>query len=342
LPRRSLLLAAALCASIAIPTVASAGSIRETVSEVQPRMVKIYGAGGFRGLEAYQSGFLISPDGHVLTVWSYVLDTDYITVVLNDGRKLEGKLLGADPRLELAVLKIEGSDLPHFDLDEAVEAEAGTRVLAFSNLYGVATGNEPASVQHGVISVKTQLAARRGVFETPYNGPVYVLDAATNNPGAAGGALVTRQGKLLGMLGKELRNSMSNTWLNYALPISELRKPVELIREGKFVARTPEENEAAKKPAEPYTLDLLGVVLVPDVMERTPPYIDQVRPGFPAAQANLEPDDLILLVGDRLIQSCKDLQAELEYIDRVDPLRITILRDQDLIEITLQAPETSP
>ena len=60
---------------------------------VQPKMVKVYGAGGLRGLEGYQSGFLISDQGHILTVWSYVLDTDYITVTLDDGRKLRGKSL---------------------------------------------------------------------------------------------------------------------------------------------------------------------------------------------------------------------------------------------------------
>ena len=62
---------------------------------VQSKMVKIYGAGGIKGLEAYQSGFLISDKGHILTVWSYVLDTDYITAVLNDGRKFQAKLVGA-------------------------------------------------------------------------------------------------------------------------------------------------------------------------------------------------------------------------------------------------------
>ena len=60
-------------------------------------------------------------------------------------------------------------------------------MLALSNLFGVATGNEPASVQHGTVSVVTRLDARRGMFETPYHGPVYVLDLVTNNPGAAGG-----------------------------------------------------------------------------------------------------------------------------------------------------------
>ena len=57
-------------------------SFSSTVGSVQPKMVKLYGAGGLRGLEAYQSGLLISADGHILTVWSYVLDTDEVTVVL--------------------------------------------------------------------------------------------------------------------------------------------------------------------------------------------------------------------------------------------------------------------
>ena len=83
---------------------------------VQPKMVKVYGAGGLRGLEGYQSGFLISDQGHILTVWSYVLDTDYITVTLDDGRKFEGEIVGADPRLEVAVLKIDTDGLEHFKL----------------------------------------------------------------------------------------------------------------------------------------------------------------------------------------------------------------------------------
>ena len=58
-----------------------------------------------RGLEPYQSGMVISADGHILTAWSYVLDTDYITVTLDDGRKYQGELKGYDPRLEIAVLK---------------------------------------------------------------------------------------------------------------------------------------------------------------------------------------------------------------------------------------------
>jgi S1-C subfamily serine protease len=320
------------------PAWGAAASFSGVIEEVEPKIVKIYGAGGYRGLEPYQSGMLISAEGHVLTVWSYVLDTDYVTATLNDGRKFDAKLLAADPRLELAVLKIEPAGaLPHFDLAAAAAAPAGTRVLAFSNLFGVATGDEPASVQHGWIAARTRLEARRGAYETPYKGPVYVLDAMTNNPGAAGGVLTDRQGRLLGMLGKELRNSVTNTWLNYAIPAPEMAKTVDEIRAGRFVARATEDAQA--KPKQALSLELLGIVMVPEVLERTPPYIDEVRPGSPAAEAGLRPDDMIVFVNDRLVASCKALRTEFEYIDRIDSAKLSVTRGQELIEIKLSAPK---
>jgi serine protease Do len=298
-------------------------------------MVKLYGAGGIRGLEAYQSGFLISESGHIATVWSYVLDTDYITATLDDGRRFEAKLVGADPRLELAVLKIEADELAHFDLAAAVPAESGSRVLAFSNLFGVATGDEPASVQHGTIAVKTRLDARRGVFESPYRGSVYVLDAMTNNPGAAGGARVNQHGERLAMLGKELRSAPNNIWLYYALPIDELRDSVDKILSGKF---TPTTDEPGLKPEEAVDLAQLGLVLVPDVLERTPPYVELVRGDSPAQRAGVKPDDLVVFVGENLVHSCKGFRDELAHIERGSKLRIVLMRDQELVEVELEPP----
>lgn len=312
-----------------------AASLAAIIAQVQPKIVKIRGAAGFQGLEAYQTGLLISPEGHILTVWSHVLDTDVITVTLSDGRRFEAKLVGANPRLDAAVLKVDAKDLPAFDLSKAPNADAGTRILAFSNLFGVAMGNEPASVQRGTISVRTQLDARQGAFETPYRGPVYVLDVVTSNPGSAGGALVSRDGRLLGMLGKELRSNLNYTWLNYAIPIAELRKSVDEIRAGKFIAR--QEEPAAKRPAHPLNLGLLGIVMVPDVVSRTPPYIDTVTPGSPAARVGMRPDDLVMLLNDRLIQSCKGLVTDLGFVDRGDGVKITVLRGRDVLEFDLQA-----
>lgn len=313
---------------------APASALGETLAQVLPKMVKVYGAGGTRGLEAYQSGLLFSADGLILTAWSHVLDTESVSVTLADGRNLPARLLGADPRLEAAVLKVEAAGLPCFDLSQAVEVEAGARVLALSNLFGVAAGNEPASVQQGTIAVKTRLEARRGAFDTPYHGPVYVLDVVTNNPGAAGGALVTRRGELVAMLGKELRNALNDTWLNYAIPIRELRESVEEIRSGKFVVRRAEPE--VKKPARALAPEMLGILLVPDVVERTPPFVDHVLPGSPAERAGVRPDDLVVLVGDRLVQSCKALRSELEHVDFEDQVKLTVLRARQMLEFALQ------
>ena len=139
------------------------------------------------------------------------------------------------------------------------------------------------------------------------------------------------------MLGKELRNSLNNTWLNYAVPIGELRQSVEEIRAGKFVARRDAETE--KKPQRSLSLASLGIVLVPDVMERTPPYVDRVLPDSSAAKAGIRPDDLIVLSGEHLIQSCKALSADLEYVDYEDAVKLTVLRGQEWLEFTLRPGE---
>ncbi|MEX2112758.1 MAG: S1C family serine protease [Pirellulales bacterium] len=330
----------ALMLGCAATLACAADSLAEMIEGVQPKIVKLYGAGGVRGLEPYQSGFLISETGHILTVWSYVLDTDYVTATLDDGRKFEAKLVSFDPRLEVAVLKIEAAELPYFDLAASVPAAAGARVLALSNLFGVATGDEAASVQHGVVAVRTRLDARRGTFETPYHGDVYVLDAMTNNPGAAGGALVNQHGELLGLLGKELRSTQNNIWLNYALPIDQLRESVEAILAGK----SPRVNDGQpqSKPDHPAELASLGIVLVPDVLERTPPYVDAVRANSPAAAAGIKPDDLVVYLGEILIPSCKSLSEEIALVERDAELHIVLLRGQELIEVVVKPAANEP
>ncbi|WP_040351845.1 S1C family serine protease [Blastopirellula marina] len=308
-------------------------SLARTIRGVQPRIVKIFGAGGLRGLESYQSGFVISPEGHILTVWSYVLDSSVITIVANDGRRFTAELVGADPELEVAVLKVDADDLPFFNLDESVELTSGQRVLTFSNLYGIATGDEPASVLHGYITAITDLQGRRSAAEVRYKGPVYVVDAMTNNPGAAGGALTDQQGQIAGVLGKEIRNSSNNVWLNYSIPIRELQNSVEDILSGRFRPRSRDENQ--NRPKQPVTLAQLGLILLPDVLPKTPPFVERVAPESPAETAGLQPNDLVMFVERRLISSQRDLREELTFIDRDDPVRLTLLRGDELIEVTL-------
>jgi serine protease Do len=313
-----------------------AASFAAVAREVQPKVVKLYGAGGFRGLEAYQSGLLISADGHVLTVWSYVLDADEVTVVLDDGRRYTARHVAADPLTEIAVLKFDagGEPLPHFDLSQAATAESGSRVLAFSNLFGIATGDEPVSILQGVVSVVAPLDARRGAFATNYRGDVYVVDASANNPGAAGGVLTDSQGRLLGLLGKELRSSLTGTWLNYALPVSAFASSVEDMMAGRF---TPPELSEVERPDNPLSLSRLGIVLVPDVVVRTPPYVDRVVPHSPAARAGVRPDDLVVMIDNQVAPSCRDAVRLIERLERDADVRIAVLRSEELLEFMLKS-----
>jgi serine protease Do len=166
----------------------------------------------------------------------------------------------------------------------------------------------------------------------------------TNNPGAAGGVLVNYQGELLGMLGKELKNSLNNTWLNYSVPVEVFRKKAQdLIADGGGLITETPESDQPKVAANPLTLELLGLVLVPNVLERTPPFVDDVRPNSPAAAAGLMPDDLVIFISDtrvtnpRLVKSCRILRDELSYIDRDDTITLTVMRGEKLVQFTLKA-----
>lgn len=320
--------------SLASVPAARADSLPQTIDAVQPKVVKIFGAGGLANLQGYGTGFLVSSDGHIVTVWSHVLDGDVVTVVLSDGRRFYGKLLGAEPALDLALLKIEAEDLPHFDVAQRGQAGPGARVLGFTNMFKVAAGDEPVSVLHGVVSAKTNLTARRGRFEVPYDGQVYIVDAVTNNPGSAGGVLTTYDGELLGMIGRELRNRESNTWINYAIPIEELAPTIALIRKGDF--------KSDARPEEPLNagryvpLDF-GIVLVPDVIYRTPAYIDDVLIDSQAARAGLQADDLIVFVNNDLVYSIRTLQEALGRLQVEDDLNLVVRRGNSLVSVTLRA-----
>ncbi len=314
------------------------------------KVVKIYGASGVSagraGLHGYQSGIIVSPDGDVLTTMSATLQADPITVVLSSGRKYEARLVQADPALEIALLRIPASGLPFFSLDTNGSVQIGDPVLALSNPFNIAQGNEPVSVQRGVLAAQTVLRARRGVFETPYQGQVYVTDITTNNPGAAGGALIEeRSGELIGLIGKELRNSKNNTWLNFAIPVFVFREPVRrMMREA-----SPEkaalhliDAEVVKPEQELIPEDTIrifqdwGVLLVPSVGRRTPPFVDSVKAGSVAEKAGLKQDDLIVMIDGQLTASLAAVEELLHRTQAGQEIIVTVERNMTLQDIKLR------
>lgn len=309
-------------------------TLQRVIRDSQQRVVKIYGAGGVAGLEGYQSGFLVSPAGHIATVWSYVLDVEPV-VILDDGRRFTAQIVGFEPTLELAVLKIEATDLPYFPLPENVEVSRGQTVLAISNLFGIATGSESASVMRGNIAAQSKLDARRGTFKTAYDGDILLLDLIANNPGAAGGALVSARGQLIGMLGKELRDAATGVWLNYALPVDALRSVIGDIVSG--VQRSPQAAATAVLPDDQaHRYETLGIVMIPDVLEKTPAFIDTVQADSSAAVAGLRADDLVLLVDGVRVDHQQMLRQLLRKRDRRDPVNVTVQRGAEILSFVLQ------
>src|SRR5262249_38365252 len=202
---------------------------------------------------------------------------------------------------------------------------------------------EPVSGEGGVVAAYARLYGRIGIFEAPFTGHVYVVDAITNNPGAAGGALTTRKGELLGLVGKELRNELTNTWINYAIPINaRISVPQADGKMATVSILDIVEKKEKYKPLNPgkkgnegpgvYT----GIILVADPVERTPPYVEEVVPGSPADKAKLQPDDLIVYVDGLPVG---DIHTFKEVLSRYNPnqtVRLEIQRERKLQTIALK------
>ena len=127
--RRSLIICIASVLSVATCRAADTktltlGSVNQTAVATELKTVKLYGAGGVAGLDAYQSGFFISETGNILTVWSTVLDLDTVIAVTSDGKRMEAKVVGVDPNLEIAVLSTDKPTGNFFDITQTTIAKA--------------------------------------------------------------------------------------------------------------------------------------------------------------------------------------------------------------------------
>jgi len=317
--------------------------------EVNKKTVKIFGGGGYKSLPSYGTGVLISPNGYLLTVNNHILAWPSLSVHLHDGRQYDAKVVAKEPELDIALVKIDGDvdGLPYFDFARAAArkpAEAGDWILAFSNQFHIATRDEPMSVQRGVIAAYTELRGRRGVFDAPFQGDVYFLDCIACNPGAAGGVVTTRKGELLGILGRELKNSLSDTWINYAVPV---QARAEILRDNKtatvdMVTFVREAMAGTYKQSEKKARDkeggggYHGIVLVPNAVSATPPYVEEVQAGSPAAKAGIRPDDLIVYVDGELVPSVRMFKDSIKYARPGNTVRLELQRGARLVSVDLK------
>jgi len=348
--QRIALLLAGLALALPAGAATADTSFAGVAEEVNKKMVKLFGSGGFRGLASYGTGIFISNDGYILTAASHILDTQDLRVHLYDGRRYHAKVVVTEPELDIALVQLDLKkdekldDLPFFDFLAAAKkplVDAGTGILAFSNQFQIATRDEPMSVQRGVIAAYTKLQGSKGIFKAPYTGHVYVLDAITNNPGAAGGVVTTRKGELLGIIGKELQNELTSTWMNYAVPVQAVAEVVDAENNKRTVsiAEIVEKKEKyipiKKLDATVKADNYHGLILVPDVVERTPPYVEEIDPNSPAAKAGFKPDDLVVYIQGEQINNIKAFKEIMGKVRPQTQLQVEVRRGDKLTTLTL-------
>lgn len=314
------------------PPVADAPSVprafAQAIEKAQARTVKIYG--GKIGREpGYATGVIVSADGQIVTATSPLLSAEQIRVVLANGLHLNAQVVRRNNELSLALIKVDVPTPDHFDLSQATELRMGDWLLAVSNAFGVASGKEQLSVTLGVLSMRTALDARRGTQDFDYRGDALILDAITSNPGAAGGAVVSTSGALVGMLGRVIESRGTGTRVSYAVPRETLAK---------FVANKVE----APSPAPLAGPVDLGVRLFALSGARAAPYIDRVVAGSPAASAGLKPDDLVLDVNGQRVASVGDYNRIVRELPAGQVVILRVKRKNEIIEarLTLGPPTT--
>jgi serine protease Do len=307
------------------------------INHAQQRMVKVYG-GAIGRSPGYASGMIVSSEGDILTSYGVHLTTDAIRVTLPSGEQHFARLVRSDTSLQAALLKIDHKTPDFFQLeDESATVEGGDWVLALSNAFKVADGNEPLSVNLGVFTTRTKLDARRGAQDFPYTGEVMLYDAITSNPGAAGGAVVTAEGKLLGMIGRVIEGKHSGTRLNYAFPVDVLRDFVLHPEKMKMPpAETPLASSSNGPPGD------VGIRLFALGGRKAPAFVDRVIADSPAGVAGIKTDDLVITLDGKPVKNAEDFQKIMGTITVGQQITVEVKRKNNVLAFPLVAVGKQP
>jgi serine protease Do len=298
------------------------GAFAEAVAAAQQRTVKIYG-GAIGRSPGYGTGLIVSATGDILTASGVYLAGENLRVTLPDGTTHPATVIRRSQELQAALLKIDAPTPQFFDLDQLAAAQQGDWILSVSNAFKVADGAEQLSVNIGVLSMRMKLDARRGFQDFPYSADVLLYDAITSNPGAAGGAVVTAEGKLVGMIGRVIEAKSTSTRLNYAVPADLL---------GKFVRG---EAQSPAVVAAPGAKADLGIRLFALGGRKAPAYIDTVVSGGPAALAGLKTDDLIVTVGGQVVRDAGEFRRLVEALPIGEEVVVEVKRKNELLSVRL-------
>lgn len=269
------------------------------------------------------SGVILSNDGYIVTNNHVIEDANEIEVVLNDKRTFAAQLIGTDPNTDLALLKIEATDLPTIEIGNSDDLRVGEWVLAVGNPF-----NLTSTVTAGIVSAK---ARSINILNSDMKIESFIQTDAAVNPGNSGGALVNTRGQLVGINTAIASQTGSYAGYAFAIPTAIMQKVVADLRQYGTVQRA-----------------LLGIRML-DITQQVKDqlslesmegvYVGEVISGSAADKAGMKAGDVIVQVDGRPINASSQLQ---EQIGRKNPGdQITILVRRGHRSVSLQVTLTA-
>src|SRR5438093_1265190 len=267
------------------------------------------------------SGVIVTNEGHIITNSHVVSDgegnqVDQIEVQLSDGRTKKARLIGADSQLDLAVLKIDNPGVQPLKLADSDTVQPGDFVVAIGNPFGL-----QETVTDGIISWKGQPNS------TDFRGDLLQTNAAIN-PGNSGGPLINLRGEVVGINEQIVSSSGGSQGIGFAIPSNTVRTVLEsVLKHGRIIRGYLGIVSRAAQSGQQADADSDGVV------------VDQVMAGSPAAQAQLQPGDLIRKFNGRDVQNIVALRNMVGQTELNKNVELEIVRDGKPLKVTTQIKE---
>ncbi|MDP2885069.1 MAG: trypsin-like peptidase domain-containing protein [Ignavibacteria bacterium] len=291
----------------------------------------------FIGPQRYQvqnlgSGVIISPDGYIVTNFHVAGNAKEITVTFVGGKKMKAKLVGGDPVSDVALLKVDGSDLAYATLGTSDDIVIGEWAIALGNPFGLFEINDKPTVTVGVISSIGMNLGRQG--NAVYRDMIET-DAAING-GNSGGPLVNSNGDVVGINTLIFTGGVSQAFVGYgfAIPVNKVKKIVADLRKKGQVTRDIftgfEAQEVDARVARYFGLTEVRGIIVSDIFRKGP-----------AEKADLRVGDIILESNGAKINSAEDFSAILSDASAGDVLKLKVFRERKLMNLDLKLEKKS-
>lgn len=260
------------------------------------------------------SGVIISRDGYIVTNNHVVEGADVIEVKLNDGSEYSGRIIGLDATTDLALIKIEGTDLPAITIGNSDDLKVGQWVLAVGNPF-----NLTSTVTAGIVSAKARTLGANGVES-------FIQTDAAINAGNSGGALVNERGELVGINAMLYSQTGSYTGYGFAIPTSIMNKVVSDLKEFGMVQRAilgvRGQDVSAYLDAERQQDHEVDLGVTRGI------YVQEVETGSAAEELGLQKGDVITGIEGRDVNKMAELQEALAQHRPGDRVNITYIRNK--------------